>query len=247
MKETSGSARELSIISTNYNCAHALGSHLESIYTLFDEEDFEYVLVDNYSEDQSIEILHRWAQAHRNFRFLQKRCTMGMGREVAARNSSGSKLLVLDTDTVYFPVLRPFVDRATREWPNHAVQAIYAGVFPRALWDLVGGRRNFNSGEDLDMWMRLWTLGHMKWYPTRMGENLKEPWARDTYDHLSSRYTKLTRIGRLVRREFDLLRLAGYEKLDLADIWKRDSIDLGLGPLETVWFGERRRDRKSVV
>ena len=228
----------VSIISTNYNCGHALQDHLTSIYSQFPENDFEYVLVDNYSTDTSPRILARWASDHSNFFWIQKRSTMGRGREIAATMSHSPFLLVVDTDTVYLPILRTFVSRAIQGWPKHAVQAIYAGVFPRFLWRVAGGRSNLNTGEDFEMWMRLWRLGRIRWYPVKMGTNIKEAWARDSEDYLSHRYRRRERIWRMIRSEFDHLHLRKYERLELSKIWKSNSIDLGQGPLESSWFGE---------
>src|SRR6266511_3136017 len=90
------------------------------------------------------------------------------------------------------------------------------------------------------MWMRLHRIGRMKWYPVRMGENLKEPWARDSQDYLSARYRTLERVQRLVRREFDKLRHLEYADWDLQRVWKSNAIDLGLAPTESTWFGVTR-------
>lgn len=228
-----------SITATNYNCAHALEEHLQSIYEQFDETEFEYLIVDNRSTDRSPEILRRWAADHPNFRWVSRRCSMGRGRELAARMARTSVLVVVDTDTRYFPSLRHFVERATSEWPGHAIQAIYAGVFPRFIWKIVGGRANRNIREDFDMWMRVAALGRMRWYPVRMGENLKEAWARDADDYSSARYTRARQLRRLLRSRLELLTMLKYGRVDLASLWRRNSVDLGLGPLEDQWFGEQ--------
>lgn len=230
----------ISIISTNYNCAHALDAHLRSVFGQFRPDEFEYVIVDNYSDDRSEEILREWASVHPNLRWIQARCTMGRGREIACRYSRAPYLLVVDTDTVYSAILARFVYRAIEEWPRHAVQAIYAGVFPRYLWRIAGGRQNYNTGEDFEMWMRLCALGLMKWYPLRTGENVKEPWAQDAVDYLSDRYTRFRRFQRLLRAEFDALRLARFDTVDVRSLWTENTVDLGLGPTETEWFGSRK-------
>ena len=230
----------LSIISTNYNCAHALRKHLESIYAQFREDEFEYVVVDNRSRDESPDIFRDWARDHPNFSWLSRRCTRGRGAKIAVRYSSAPFILAVDTDTVYFRILRPFVDHAVSSFSRYAVQAIYAGVFPRFLWRIVEGRTNFNVGADFDMWMRLHRIGRMKWYPVRMGENLRGPWPRDSPDYLSVRYRKPERVLRLVRREFDKLLHLEYTDWDLHRVWEANAIDLGLGPTESTWFGEKR-------
>lgn len=231
-----------SVCTTNYNCGHALRAHLTSIYGLFNEGDFEYFCVDNFSRDASAAVLNEWQSRHRNFRWVRRRCSMGAGREVAVQMSVAPHLLVVDTDTVYFPVLQKFVDRVLEELPDVAVQAIYAGVFPRDLWNRAGGRRNINVGEDFDMWMRIWRSGRMRWYPLPMGENIKEPYSRDASDFLSGRYTKDERLARFLRRQVDLLKLSPYRGLDLEKIWRSNTVDLQLGETRDSWFSSQPQE-----
>lgn len=228
----------LSVVSTNYNCGHALLRHLQSIYRQWPEEEFEYLLVDNHSKDNSRDVLTEWAAEHPNFRWKTARSSVGKGRDLAARESIGSYLLVVDTDTVYRAVLHEFVRRAIDRYPDCAVQAIYAGVFPHYLWRVCGGRGDFNVGEDLEMWMRIHELGKMRWYPIKMGENVKEPWARDASDLLSSRYTRAEKLLRLARMGFDRLRLSRFDSMDLRAVWMSSTVDLHLGIVEPRWFGE---------
>jgi hypothetical protein len=87
------------------------------------------------------------------------------------------------------------------------------------------------------MWMRIWQINKMKWYPVDMGKNLKDENAKDSYDFFSSRYSKFEKIRRLARSEFDRLKQKKYEKLDVMDIWKSNSIDMGLGEMRSRWIG----------
>ena len=87
--------------------------------------------------------------------------------------------------------------------------------------------------------MRLWHIGRMKWCPVSMGENLKEPGTLDANDYLSARYSLSDRVARLLRSEFDRLRLSRYEVFNLQSILATNTVDLGLGPIENHWFGER--------
>lgn len=224
---------DLSVCTTNYNCAHALEAHLDSLYAQL--EAFEYVVVDNQSRDGSLGILRRYARDHGNVRIVVRRCSRGAGRQLAAEASRGAVLLTVDTDTVYRPTLRPFVDRAVAEYPHDAVQAIYAGVYPRSLWFDAGGMRDLNYGEDVDLWVRLWRMGRIRFYPARLGDNRKEEAARDRFDPFSSRYGKAEGMGRLLRREFDYWRLRSLFRQDLEGMWKGNAVDFGLGVLEGRW------------
>ena len=47
------------------------------------------------------------------------------------------------------------------------------------------------------------------------------------------------RIARLVRSEFDRLRLSRYEAFDLRSVLAANTVDFGLGSVTNHWFGER--------
>lgn len=245
---------KLSICTTNYNCAHALKQHLDSVYSKLDGEMFEYIVVDNLSKDDSLAILKEYEKAHENMKVLSQKCTMGHGRQIAFDNSSGEFIMVIDTDTVYFPIFKEFVNLYFENYSEFALQAILCGIFPRDIWVEIGGRRDVNIYEDVDMWVRIWRLGKMRWYPAFMGENLKDAGTQAGQDYMSKRYNRLEKIRRFMRREYDLLRLKDILKTDLEKMYKDNVIDLGLDdPVETwfknppklgffKWFTMRRRE-----
>ena len=234
-------AATISVCTTNYNCAHALRAHLESIERAFTGEPFEYVVVDNYSRDASWSILEDWVRVHPSASVIRRSCTMGTGRNLAVASSTAPYVLIVDTDVVYRPEIRDFAVRARAELPRMAVQAPFAGLFPRELWEAVRGRRSLNTYEDVDMWMRLHALGRMRWYPVLMGENMKETYAEGGFDHFSRRYPKWERAVRLLRREWDLWKTRGYEGIDLEAIVRANSVDLRLGTSLGSWVGNRPR------
>lgn len=225
---------QFSICTTNYQCAHALDRHLESVFTHLNGFDFEYIVVDNKSKDESLKILKKWEDQHSNMKVLTKKCTMGEGRQISFGHSTGDFILVLDTDTIYFPESREFLKMYLEKYTDVAIQAMFLGAFPRPIWEQIGGRRSMNAFEDVDMWIRIWELGKMRWYPVLMGENVKE--MGGTYDFLSTRYNKRERITRLLRKEYDLLKTTKIREVDLEKIAKENTIDLGLGEMRTDWF-----------
>jgi len=231
----------LSVCATNYNCAHALERHLRSVYGNLAGLGFEYIVVDNASRDGSQDILRRWAAQNENLKVSVRRSTMGDGRQLAFEQSSGSQIMVLDTDVVYTTLLRRFVDRYFERYRDFSVQAIFCAIFPREQWLLAGGRRSLNTNEDVDMWLRVLKLGTMRWYPVPLGENLKEPLAWGESDHLSSRYAKGERIVRLLRREWDLLKTRQVRDVDLESLVRRLTIDFELGPSVGTWPQRRVR------
>ena len=138
----------LSICTTNYNCAHALKQHLDSVYSQLDENNFEYIVVDNKSKDDSFNILKNFNKDHNNMKVLSLKCTMGRGRQIAFEQSNGEFIMVIDTDTVYYPIFKEFVDIYMSQYSDVAVQAILCGIFPRDIWIEIGGRRDLNIYED---------------------------------------------------------------------------------------------------
>ena len=226
---------EISVCTTNYNCAHALEGHLESVYRQLAGRDFEYIVVDNRSRDRSWDILLRWNSTHPNMRIISKRCTMGAGRQIAFHYSIGRFILVLDTDVVYDPSLRLVVDRYLERFPTVALQTLFCGIFPRERWEAIGGRRSLNTNEDVDMWIRLWKLGSMKWYPIPVGTNLKESGATGGFDYLSRRYPRRERVTRLLRREWDFLKTRELQQMNLQKIISSNTVDLGLGKAISPW------------
>jgi len=232
---------DVSICTTNYNCAHALPRHLESVFGALEGLNFEYIVVDNRSRDRSWDILAAWQTTHPNVQLLSKRCTMGTGRQLAFLNSGGHLILILDTDVVYDSVLRAFVDWYIASNSPFGLQAIFGGIFPREVWSRIGGRRSLNTNEDVDMWIRLWRIGMIRWYPMPLGTNLKEPDAVGSFDHLSARYTRSERTLRLLRREWDLFKTQSAQRIDLQKMIASNAIDLGLGKALRAWPQNRTR------
>src|SRR3989304_5534673 len=165
----------ISVCTTNYNCAHALRGHLESVYRNLRGLDFEYIVTDNRSRDSSRQILTEWSNRKPNMKLLTARCTMGEGRQIAFWRSKGTHIMVLDTDVIYSDLLRKFTDVYLANYSDKSVQAIYCGIFPREHWLQAGGRRSLNTNEDVDMWLRILRAASIRWYPVSLGENVKEP------------------------------------------------------------------------
>jgi glycosyltransferase involved in cell wall biosynthesis len=202
---------------------------------------FEYIVVDNESKDDSLKILKKYEKEHENMKVLSQKCTMGKGRQISFSHSDGEIIMVIDTDTVYYPIFKDFVNIYLKRYSDVAVQAILCGMFPRDIWIKIGGRRDLNIYEDVDMWIRVWKLDKMRWYPVFLGENLKEAGVQAGKDYLSSRYKKLEKIRRFIRREYDLLRVKEIYKIDLEKMYRENIIDVGLGEMQKTWFRNKPR------
>ena len=224
---------KISICTTNYKCAHALEKHLGYVYSQLEEDMFEYIMVDNFSSDERPKILKEFEGEHENFKLLFKKCTMGMGRQIAFEHSKHDFIMVIDTDTVYFPIFKDFVEIYFQKYSDIALQALYCGIFPRDIWERIGGRGDFNIYEDLEMWIKIWKLGKIKWYPVNIGENIKDTTA--SWEYGSKRYGKFEKVRRFIRRDYDLLRLREIHDINLKKMYEDNIVDLGLGDMEQGW------------
>jgi glycosyltransferase involved in cell wall biosynthesis len=197
---------------------------------------FEYIVVDNLSSDDSLRIMKDYAKDHSNMTVLSEKCSMGKGRQISYEHSSGDFIMVIDTDTVYFPIFKDFVNIYLNEYSDYALQAILCGIFPRRIWEDIGGRRDLTIYEDMDMWVRIGRLGKMRFYPVLMGENVKDPSAQAGLDYMSQRYKKMEKVRRFVRKEYDLLRLKQVTGTDLEKMFRENTMDLGIAEQEETWF-----------
>ena len=239
----------LAVCTTSYNCAQYLDQHFRSVFEALQGIEFEYVVVDNKSKDGTLEALRDLANKYPQIICDSRRCSRGAGRQVAASLSQAGTILAVDVDTVYSPILRAFVDAYFDSFAQGglALQAIYAGLYPRGLWFGVGGMRDLNFGEDLDLWMRIWQHDRMRWYALPLGTNMKDAAHRDWQDFRSDRYGKWEKVTRLLRRELDLWKLRKYREMDLEAIRLARSVDLHLGPQVPRWFQDREPWNLSAV
>jgi glycosyltransferase involved in cell wall biosynthesis len=206
------------------------------------ENDFEYIVVDSRSTDTSMKILNEYASLHKNMTVLEKKSVRGIGRQMALKRSNGDHIIQVDTDTVYFPIWKTFIQKCKDLYPDLAVQAIFSGVYPRKIMDEVGGWRNFQWGDDLDLWMRVWKIGKMRWYPVAVGKNVKEENAESYMDALSNRYRgKLEKSFRMLRTEIDRWKLRKEREMDLPKIFKENSIEFDLGEKQD-WVNQSPRE-----
>jgi GT2 family glycosyltransferase len=96
---------KLSIISLNFRKPDLTIVSLQSLYTAykkqFEENEFEYIVVDNHSEDNSAEILRKEVKQYPNFHFVEnpENNGFGAGNNLGAKMAKGKYLLFLNNDT----------------------------------------------------------------------------------------------------------------------------------------------------
>lgn len=96
---------KLSIISLNYKKPDLTLISLQSLYhryqQQFERNEFEYIVVDNHSEDSSADILKKEVKKYPNFHFVEnpQNNGFGAGNNLGAQVAKGEYLLFLNNDT----------------------------------------------------------------------------------------------------------------------------------------------------
>lgn len=95
----------LSIISINYNHKELTARLMTSLYKYYQREfengAYEYIVVDNDSEDKSLEFLKEEVKKYKNFHVIanKKNTGFGAGNNLGAKHAKGNYLLFLNNDT----------------------------------------------------------------------------------------------------------------------------------------------------
>ena len=163
---------QISFCSTNYNTSDVTRESLESVLGHAQGIEHEVVIVDNFSDDGSYEALKSFAPSVPLI-LEQHRCTRGRGRQIAFARSRGEYVVTFDLDTVYNEdwgrLLRWVLDTRI----PFGLSAQFSQFYPREALAQVGGWRDLQYWEDVDLWARLAAIGRYRTYPVICGENRK--------------------------------------------------------------------------
>jgi len=116
---------------------------------------FELIIVDNYSTDDTYEILRKF----RGYNTIIERFNgnKGEARNFALSISSGDYVLALDADQIYFNLTR-LIDEYIDNYSNFGVKvgrSSFPILAPKDMLLSVGGWRRLQYAEDWDLWFRL--------------------------------------------------------------------------------------------
>jgi glycosyltransferase involved in cell wall biosynthesis len=176
-------------------------------------EDYEVVVVDNFSQDGTYDVLVEFERSH-GVKVIRRRCTRGMGRQIAFENSSGDYIIAnLDLDDMFLPVLDGVVAGYHRKVEGKLMAAFNSPptpggkpgwsqnmtIGPRELIASIGGWRDLNIYEDWDIWSRAGKTDSYRWTSVRFAENEPLPTEpKGTYTRLRrrvERYRNRLRLG----------------------------------------------------
>lgn len=162
----------VSFCSTNYNTAPVTRRALESVARGAEGLDYEIVVVDNQSSDGSYEEIASF-EASGPVRVTRLRCSRGIGRQRAFEESRGEIVVTFDLDTLYNETWARLLRWVLANRPPYALSAVLSQFYPRSALERIGGWRDFQYWEDIDLWVRLAEHGLYRTYPAVCGENMK--------------------------------------------------------------------------
>jgi glycosyltransferase involved in cell wall biosynthesis len=189
---------------TCYNEVMTVRESLNSLLGQLDE-DYEVVIVDNFSEDGTYEILKEFESSH-GVKLVRRRCSRGLGRQTALENANGDYIIAnLDLDDVFMPVFREILTNYHRKFEGNML-AIFNSVpppsmtggwvqnmtiGPRNLIAEVGGWRDLNLFEDWDIWNRADKVHKYRWTSRKFAMNeTYHPERASAFGRLRQRYER---------------------------------------------------------
>jgi len=126
---------------------------LVNAFPNFDDE-YELVVVDNYSSDGTFKILKIFAKEHPNVKLFRDKCTRGKGRDLALRNTSGDYVFFIDFDNIFERRYGITIERIRRLCNGGTFWLPFAFTTRTAAIETIGGWRNLNYAEDVEFCAR---------------------------------------------------------------------------------------------
>jgi glycosyltransferase involved in cell wall biosynthesis len=157
---------EYSFLSTVYNNSRTIKGTLESIVNAINKAEVasEIIIIDNYSTDGTFEILKTLQKELRNNRYIirfiiiRKKCSRGLGRQLALQLALGNYVIFFDGDSLYDSDLLAIILKLYYQKFKGKVLLInepgFYGIFPKDIAIRIGFR-DLNYAEDIDFLTRL--------------------------------------------------------------------------------------------
>lgn len=114
----------VSVIMPLYNAERFVAEAIESILHQT-YENLELLIVDDFSQDRSVDIVRNYAETDSRIRFFQNRCNLGVAktRNRAMQEARGEYIACLDNDDVALPARFEEQIRFLEAHPDHALVA----------------------------------------------------------------------------------------------------------------------------
>jgi len=171
----------ITVFNESRNLRKSLGSILSQV-----DNSFQILIVDSESTDGTSEILAEMALKYSSIKVIETKCTRGRGRQIAFENSTGQFIIAnMDMDDEFNQALRPLLDlyhlacEGDLLWVRSLPEMQDSGslvrqvrpnewgggiiIAPRALIDGLGGWKDLQRFEDLELAGRAARSGRYRW------------------------------------------------------------------------------------
>lgn len=142
----------ISVYATVYNNSKLVRRSILSIINNLKsfKDNFEFVVVDNYSDDGTYETINDLAKLYPNIKVIRKKCTRGAGRAIAYNNTSGYFVFNVDLDTIYSNNLGKIIKNILKVYKTNQYYCVPFGFefMDYKTMNKIGNWPDLNTSED---------------------------------------------------------------------------------------------------
>lgn len=151
---------KLAIYGTVFNSVKSIKPSVSALQNVFLDVDggFELVIVDNYSNDGTFEVLKQMSETYSNIYIYRKRSNRGMGRQMAFEKTTGYYVYYVDFDDVILDSTMRILLTRYEEYLKKNV--IIDGMCRKEVIEEVGGWKPLNASEDTEFSARAISKGY---------------------------------------------------------------------------------------
>lgn len=142
---------KLSVYGTVFNSKKSVELSITKLQEVFSgiEGGFELVIVDNYSNDGTYELIKNMAEFYDNIHIFRERSNRGLGRQKAFEKTTGQYTLSIDLDDILLDsTYRMMIEKYEMFLKKNI---IIDGMSRRDIIENIGGWRSLNAGEDYEL------------------------------------------------------------------------------------------------
>ena len=142
------------------NAAKWIGDAMGSVSLQSDFKNYEYILIDDHSDDKTLLLIAKFCQIYKNARFIRNEKNVGLSSSsnVALKNARGNYIVRLDADDFFIGknVLAGMVEEIEKQNADVIYPNCYAGLSQRTIQK---GSENHHVGGSL---FRTSAINHIK-------------------------------------------------------------------------------------
>ncbi|HEV2139102.1 MAG TPA: glycosyltransferase family 2 protein [Nitrososphaerales archaeon] len=192
-----------SILVTHYNDGKTIKAAIDSLLPQIDDR-FELIVADNFSTDESVQILDDYYKRGK-IKLFSRKGSRGVGREAALEAAIGEYIISgLDMDDTFKPRLGQLLDFYHSKCEGKLLLTeVATHVAPRDLVVKLGGYRDLQNNENWDLFRRSAKEGKFCWTIFPLLETILEhPERRSLFGKVRYEYTMVRDDYRVGKRPY---------------------------------------------